>query len=103
MSENDNKTYEPAIHLSLQEVERQAAKHRGNPIIQQLLFLMREREETRAEQAELVEALVESLALNENYEAVEEKNGYEFTEAPEVIRMGRAAIAKATAAESGAA
>ena len=41
---NDNRTYEPAIYLSLEEVERQAAKHKGNPIIQQLLFLMRERE-----------------------------------------------------------
>lgn len=40
MSDNDNKIYEPGIHLSLDEVERQAAKHKGNPIIQQLYYLM---------------------------------------------------------------
>ncbi len=39
---NDNKTYEPGIYLSLEECEKQAEKHKGNPIIQQLVFLMRE-------------------------------------------------------------
>jgi len=45
--ENDNKAYEPGIYISLAEAEKQAAKHRGNPIIQQLVFLMRERETKR--------------------------------------------------------
>ena len=40
----------------------------------------------------LRKALEESVALNENYYAVEERNGYEFTEAPAVIEMGRAAL-----------
>ena len=37
-------------------------------------------------------ALFESMALNINYHAVEEKNGYEFTEAPIVIDMARKAL-----------
>ena len=37
-------------------------------------------------------ALFESMALNINYHAVEEKDGYEFTEAPIVIDMARKAL-----------
>ena len=37
-------------------------------------------------------ALFESMALNINYHAVEEKDGYEFTEAPIVIDMARTAL-----------
>ena len=40
----------------------------------------------------LEEALFESMALNINYHAVEEKDGYEFTEAPIVIDMARNAL-----------
>ena len=40
----------------------------------------------------LEEALFESMALNINYHAVEEKDGYEFTEAPIVIDMARKAL-----------
>ena len=39
-------------------------------------------------------ALFESMALNINYHAVEEKDGYEFTEAPIVIDMARTALGK---------
>ena len=39
-------------------------------------------------------ALFESMALNINYHAVEEKNGYEFTEAPIVIEMARTVLWK---------
>lgn len=39
-------------------------------------------------------ALEETTALCVNYEAVEEKDGYEFTEARTVIPMGDAAIAE---------
>ena len=41
---------------------------------------------------QLEAALFESMALNINYHAVEEKNGYEFTEAPIVIDMARTAL-----------
>lgn len=41
---NDNKVFEPAIYISLDEAEKQGEKHKGNPIIQQLVFLMRERD-----------------------------------------------------------
>ncbi len=36
-------SYEPGIYLSLEEIEKQAGRHPNNPIMQQLLFLMRER------------------------------------------------------------
>jgi hypothetical protein len=39
---NDNPVYEPGIYLTPEEVEHQATKHRGNPIIQQLLYLTRQ-------------------------------------------------------------
>jgi hypothetical protein len=42
----------------------------------------------------LREALFESVALNENYYAVEEDDGYRFTEAPAVIAQARAALEK---------
>lgn len=51
----------------------------------------------KAAQAAL-EALEETTALCVNYEAVEEKDGYEFTEARTVIPMGNAAIAELRAA-----
>ena len=40
----------------------------------------------------LEEALFESMVLNINYHAVEEKDGYEFTEAPIVIKMALTAL-----------
>lgn len=46
--------------------------------------------EKRIEQLEA--ALFESMALNINYHAVEENDGYQFTEAPAVIEMARAAL-----------
>jgi hypothetical protein len=39
-------------------------------------------------------ALFESVALNENYYAVEEDDGYQFTEAPAVIAQARTALEK---------
>lgn len=45
-----------------------------------------------AEIERLREALEESLALNINYHAVEEQDGYQFTEAPAVIEAARAAL-----------
>lgn len=41
---------------------------------------------------QLEEALFESMALNINYHSVEENDGYQFTEAPAVIEMARAAL-----------
>lgn len=52
---NDNKEYAPGIYLTHEEIEKQAAKHRENPIIQQLLFLS-------MQSAELVSAL-QDIAL----------------------------------------
>ena len=43
---------------------------------------------------QLEAALFESMALNINYHAVEEKDGYEFTEAPIVIEMARTVLWK---------
>lgn len=40
-----------------------------------------------------IEALAETIALCENYYAVEDKDGYRFTEAPAVIKMGYETIA----------
>lgn len=39
------------------------------------------------------EALEETTALCTNYEAVEEPDGYQFTEAPAVIKQGNEALA----------
>ena len=47
---------------------------------------------SEAENGRLREALEESLALNINYHAVEEQDGYQFTEAPAVIEAARAAL-----------
>jgi hypothetical protein len=46
------------------------------------------------ENERLREALFESVALNENYYAVEEDDGYQFTEAPAVIAQARTALEK---------
>lgn len=43
-------SYAPGIYITLTEAEKQAEKHPNNPIIQQLLFLMREREASSTEQ-----------------------------------------------------
>ena len=55
-----------------------------------------EENETLHEAADRIEeleaALFESVALNINYHAVEEKDGYEFTEAPIVIKMALTAL-----------
>ena len=49
-------------------------------------------EALEVENGRLREALEESLALNINYHAVEEQDGYQFTEAPAVIEAARAAL-----------
>jgi len=46
------------------------------------------------ENERLREAFFESVALNENYYAVEEDDGYQFTEAPAVIAQARTALEK---------
>jgi len=58
------------------------AEERANGRIETLL----------ADNAKLREALFESVALNENYYAVEEDDGYQFTEAPAVIAQARTAL-----------
>ena len=55
-------------------------------------LMQTEREALEAENERLREALEESLALNINYHAVEEQDGYQFTEAPAVIEAARAAL-----------
>jgi len=47
----------------------------------------------RAAMQQALEALEETTALCINYESVEEKDGYQFTEAPDVISQGEKAIA----------
>ena len=39
---NANQIYEPAIYITPEEIKRHASLHKGNPIIQQLLFVTRE-------------------------------------------------------------
>ena len=46
----------------------------------------------RAAMQQALEALEETTGLCINYESVEEKDGYQFTEAPDVITQGNEAI-----------
>ncbi len=59
-----------------------------------LLQAQAERDAAEKRVSEAVEIITESVALNENYYAVEDPDGYRFTEAPVVIGMARAFLTK---------